>query len=177
MITVDLRNNRVVGSAVISMMRTFAQNQIQKIDFRGCLFGFDEVSDELYEMPYLRELNGCSYSVSLNKENFIKQSQKCLKFFMKVTPIRRLDISCEDTEEIEILYSVLYHILEQHESSIERLSVKFTRLTINFESELFLDKIFGLKMLSHLEIELRDCKIVEEDSRITNLFKNKFRDL
>ena len=66
-ISIDLSHNKVVGSSVIEMVRNFAETRIQNIDFRGCIFSYDEVSDDLFGFNYLQELNGSEYSISFNK--------------------------------------------------------------------------------------------------------------
>lgn len=50
---------------------------------------------------------------------------------MRVTPITKLSIYIEETEEIEILYSVLYHIIDQHSESIKSLTLHLSLIRIN----------------------------------------------
>lgn len=103
--------------------------------------------------------------MKMNKHNFIGRSQNYLKFFMKLKPIKILTVDCYEVEEIEILYSVLFHILERHSFSIEALKIRLNTLIINDESDMFIDKMFGIPKLSELHLSIEDCRMGQNKNK------------
>ena len=73
---------------------------------------------------------------------------------MRMKPIRKLSFYIDETEEVEILFSVLYHILDQHIISIKSLVIHFTRVKINKDGEMFLRKIFEMPILEELDVSI-----------------------
>ena len=53
LISIDFSKNKLIGSSVIKMLRNFAQDRIQDIDFRGCIFGYQEISEDIFDFTFL----------------------------------------------------------------------------------------------------------------------------
>lgn len=75
--------------------------------------------------------------MELSKYNFVEMSQKYLKFFMKIRKVRSLEISIQGIEEAEILFSVLFHILDHHSQTVSCLAFTTQNVTLNHESKMF----------------------------------------
>lgn len=74
------------------------QDKLGEINFRNCIFSFDEVIEYLFEFPMLSNVNDGICSLRLDRDNFGTHSQQYLKFFMKLTQIYELSIVCKDIE-------------------------------------------------------------------------------
>jgi hypothetical protein len=51
--------------------------------------------------------------------------------FIRVQDVKAISIDCFKVVEIEILYSVLFHILDKHSSSLKLLRINLNCLVIN----------------------------------------------
>jgi hypothetical protein len=55
---VDLKGNKLVEMSVIEMLLYYGRKLIKELDFRNCIFTFNETVDVLFEFDDLTQING-----------------------------------------------------------------------------------------------------------------------
>lgn len=127
-ISVNLSNNHILPVSAMLLIQEHIGSYVASIDFSNCaLINLKDraVIEQLFMMERLGSLNNghCFMRIDNQTGHYM---DKYLKFCMKLTFIARLEIEVESVEDTEILYSVLYHILDKHQETLTSITITFT---------------------------------------------------
>ena len=122
-----LTNNRSLSVQCIHLLNAYCPQAISSIDFRGCLFGFSEVAYILCEWSNLTEVNNGEFSLRWQPPNFPRDCQRMLRFFMRIQKLTSLAIEVKKIKEVQLLFSVLYYIVNHHKLTLEVFKLKLFR--------------------------------------------------
>ena len=80
------------------MLAYYVNNRISSIDFRDCLFSYEDVIEDIFNFTFVQSINNSEYEIHLDKDNFIINSQQYLKLFMRISSIDKLSVFIDDTD-------------------------------------------------------------------------------
>lgn len=111
----------------IYLLDAYCAHTIAAIDFRGCLFTFNEVAHLLCEWPRLTEVNNGEFYLRWQPPNFPRECQRMLRFFMRVQKLTSLVVEVHRIKEVQLLFSVLYYVINHHKLTLETFKLKLIR--------------------------------------------------
>ena len=127
-IQIIIKDNRVLGKEVISLLKKFGCNKIKSIDFRNCLFKYEEVEEELFSFPFLERVNGGEYQINLNRDNLQEDTlMKLLRFYLKLAINKEISLIIHATylDHHELFFTTLAEIIMHFKPVLTKLQIDF----------------------------------------------------
>lgn len=132
---INLNGNRTISVGCIRILHEYASDCVKSIDFRGCLFGFDEVALMVCEWPNVTNVNDGEFNIKWGQKLFPILCQKMLKFFMRLQKLTSLALEVRKVREVQLLFSILYYILNHHKPSITVFKLTLFKYHFQWSSE------------------------------------------
>lgn len=127
---INLKNNRLLSIDCIRMIHLYASDYVTSIDFRNCLFDFNDVFGMMCNWPNLVSVNEGDFNMVWHKKNFSAFGQKMLRFFMRLQKVVSFVVEVRKVKEVQLLFSILYYIVNHHKPTLTVFKITLRKINM-----------------------------------------------
>ena len=156
---VELSNNKLIGAAVMEALLKHSKSLVRSVNFRNCVFTFDEIVDTLCQFDELKQINDGELCFRFDGQTLRDKMPKFVKLISQCENVRRLTVQCNETEETENVFAFLSHTLSKCSDTLRSLTIILSEMHIDIHSVPFFHTLFSINELTELEFVLQNCTI------------------